>query len=49
VRRQQSRTSHRSAGGLRFSYLQGIDNAKIIATVHGRKTPLMPARTRLRI
>jgi integrase len=30
-------------------YLQGIDNAEIVATVHGRSAPMIPASTRLRI
>ena len=30
-------------------YLQGIDNAEIIATVHARKAPMIPASTGLRI
>jgi hypothetical protein len=30
-------------------YLQGIDNAEIIATVHARKTPMVPASTGLRL
>jgi hypothetical protein len=29
--------------------LQGIDNAEIIATVHARKAPMIPASTGLRI
>jgi hypothetical protein len=30
-------------------YLQGIDNAEIIATVHARKAPMIPASTGRRI
>jgi hypothetical protein len=30
-------------------YLQGIDNAEIIATVHARKAPMIPASTGLRL
>jgi site-specific recombinase XerD len=30
-------------------YLQGIDNAEIIASVHARKAPMIPASTGLRI
>jgi hypothetical protein len=33
----------------RRRYLQGIDNAEIIATVHARKAPMIPASTGLRI
>ena len=32
----------------RSIYLQGIDNAEIIATVHARKAPMIPASTGLR-
>jgi site-specific recombinase XerD len=35
--------------GVTSIYLQGIDNAEIIATVHARKAPMIPASTRLRI
>jgi site-specific recombinase XerD len=35
--------------GVTSIYLQGIDNAEIIATVHARKTPMIPASTGLRI
>jgi site-specific recombinase XerD len=35
--------------GVTFIYLQGIDNAEIIATVHARKAPMIPASTGLRI
>jgi Phage integrase family len=31
------------------SYLQGIDSAEIIATVHARKAPMIPASTGLRL
>jgi hypothetical protein len=30
-------------------YLQGIDNAEIIATVHAPKAPMIPASTGLRV
>jgi hypothetical protein len=33
----------------RRTYLQGIDNAEIIATVHARKAPMIPASTGLRL
>jgi hypothetical protein len=36
-------------GAVGLAYLQGIDNAEIIATVHARKTPMIPASTGLRI
>jgi site-specific recombinase XerD len=35
--------------GVTSIYLQGIDNAEIIATVHARKAPMIPASTRLQI
>jgi hypothetical protein len=35
--------------GVTSIYLQGIDNAEIIATVHARKAPMIPASTGLRI
>jgi site-specific recombinase XerD len=35
--------------GVTSSYLQGIDNAEIIATVHARKAPMIPASTGLRL
>ena len=35
--------------GVTSIYLQGIDNAEIIATVHARKTPMIPATTGLRL
>jgi site-specific recombinase XerD len=35
--------------GVTSSYLQGIDNAEIIATVHARKAPMIPATTGLRL
>jgi site-specific recombinase XerD len=35
--------------GVTSIYLQGIDNAEIIATVHARKAPMIPATTRLRL
>ena len=34
--------------GVTSIYLQGIDSAEIIATVHARKTPMIPASTGLR-
>jgi hypothetical protein len=30
-------------------YLQGIDNAEIIATVHARRAPMIPASAGLRL
>jgi pimeloyl-ACP methyl ester carboxylesterase len=35
--------------GVTSIYLQGIDNAEIIATVHARKSPMIPASTELRL
>ncbi|HEY6779111.1 MAG TPA: site-specific integrase [Thermoleophilaceae bacterium] len=35
--------------GVTSIYLQGIDNAEIIATVHARKAPMIPASSGLRI
>jgi site-specific recombinase XerD len=35
--------------GVASIYLQGIDNAEIIATVHARHAPMVPASTRLRL
>jgi site-specific recombinase XerD len=35
--------------GVTSIYLQGIDNAEIIATVHARKSPMIPASTGLRL
>jgi site-specific recombinase XerD len=35
--------------GVTSIYLQGIDNPEIIATVHARKAPMIPASTGLRI
>jgi site-specific recombinase XerD len=35
--------------GVTSIHLQGIDNAEIIATVHARKAPMIPASTGLRI
>jgi site-specific recombinase XerD len=35
--------------GVTSIYLQGIDNAEIIATVHARKAPMIPATTGLRL
>jgi site-specific recombinase XerD len=35
--------------GVTSIYLQGIDNAEIIATVHARKAPMIPASTGLRV
>jgi site-specific recombinase XerD len=34
--------------GVTSIYLQGIDNAEIIATVHARKAPMVPASSGLR-
>jgi hypothetical protein len=35
--------------GVTSIYLQGIDNAEIIATVHARKAPMIPASSGLRL
>ena len=35
--------------GVTSIYLQGIDNARIIAAVHPRKSPMIPASTGLRL
>jgi site-specific recombinase XerD len=35
--------------GVTSTYLQGIDNAEIIATVHARRAPMIPASTGLRL
>src|SRR5215216_5594223 len=35
--------------GIASIYLQGVDNAEIIATVHTRRAPMVPASTRLRL
>jgi hypothetical protein len=35
--------------GVTSIYLQGIDNAEIIATVHARGAPMIPASTGLRL
>jgi hypothetical protein len=35
--------------GVTSIYLQGIDNAETIATVHARKAPMIPASTGLHI
>jgi site-specific recombinase XerD len=35
--------------GVTSIYLQGIDNAEIIATIHARKAPMIPASAGLRI
>jgi site-specific recombinase XerD len=34
--------------GVTSIYLQGIDSGEIIATIHARKTPMIPASTGLR-
>jgi hypothetical protein len=36
----------RSNLGITSVYLQGIDNAEIIQTVHARRAPMVPASTR---
>jgi hypothetical protein len=38
-----------SSNASQAEYLQGIDNAEVIATVHARKAPMIPASTGLRI
>jgi integrase len=35
--------------GVTSIYLQGIDNSEIVATVHARKAPTIPASTGLRV
>jgi site-specific recombinase XerD len=35
--------------GVTSIYLQGIDNAEIIATVHARRAPMIPASAGLRL
>jgi integrase/recombinase XerD len=35
--------------GITSIYLQGIDNAEIIDTVHARQAPVLPASTQLRV
>jgi integrase/recombinase XerD len=35
--------------GVTSVYLQGIDNAEIINTIHGRTAPMMPASAGLRL
>ncbi len=49
----RSTSSQRQLGhtnlGVTSIYLQGIDNARIIAAVHPRKSPMIPASTGLRL
>jgi integrase len=35
--------------GITSVYLQGIDNAEIINTVHARRVPMIPVSTALRL
>ena len=35
--------------GITSVYLQGIDNAEIIETVHTRRAPMIPVRTSIRL
>jgi hypothetical protein len=53
TRASRSTSSKRQLGhtnlGVTSIYRQGIDNAEIIATVHARKAPMIPASTGLRI
>jgi integrase len=35
--------------GVTSTYLQGIDNAEIINTIHHRKAPMIPATAGLRL
>jgi site-specific recombinase XerD len=35
--------------GITSIYLQGIDNAEIIETVHARRAPMIPVSTSLRL
>jgi hypothetical protein len=44
-----SANSAHSNLGITSIYLQGVDNAEIIDTVHTRRAPMIPARTSLRL
>jgi integrase/recombinase XerD len=44
----QRQLGHRHLG-ITSVYLQGIDNAEIIDTVHARRAPMIPVRTSLRL
>jgi hypothetical protein len=35
--------------GIKSIYLQGIDNAEIIETVHARRAPMIPVSASLRL
>jgi integrase/recombinase XerD len=35
--------------GITSVYLQGIDSAEIIDTVHGRRAPMLPGNTSVRL
>jgi hypothetical protein len=49
VLRDRERGTGHTNLGVTSIYLQGIDNAEIIATVHARKSPMIPASTELRL
>jgi integrase len=44
----QRQLGHRNLG-ITSIYLQGIDNAEIIETVHARRAPMVPVNTSLRL
>ncbi len=44
----QRRLGHSNLG-ITSVYLQGIDNAEIIDTVHARRAPMIPVSTSLRL
>jgi len=46
-RRLQRQLGHSNLG-ITSVYLQGIDNAEIIETVHARRAPMIPASASLR-
>jgi hypothetical protein len=39
----------RRSCGITSIYLQGIDNAEIIDTVHARRAPMVPVHSSLRV
>jgi integrase/recombinase XerD len=43
-----STSSATATSGITSIYLQGIDNAEIIETVHARRAPMIPVSTSLR-
>jgi integrase len=48
AQRHPAALGHTNLGVTSIIYLQGIDNAEIIATVHPRKAPMIPATAGLR-